>query len=49
MQRELPAYLAAAEGAPNIKVLEWWDKQEFTVKNGVYSIRFKNYTQGVNL
>ena len=30
MQTEiLPAYLAAAEGvSPNIKVLEWWDKQE---------------------
>ena len=30
MQRELlPAYLVAAEGvSTNIKVLEWWDKQE---------------------
>ena len=29
MQEELPAYLAAAEGvSPNIKFLEWWDKQE---------------------
>ena len=30
VQRELlPAYLVAAEGvSPNIKVLEWWDKQE---------------------
>ena len=29
MQREFPAYLAAAEGVlPNIEVLKWWDKQE---------------------